>query len=124
MIKEEECPSVATKIYVRALVCGRRESHLPIATVALKRKKMNCIKMRMLSRKRDFSGSSGQKAERSVSSVLKFNHGGGDDHQHGWSLEQSRMAELKPDAVAWALDRDFQDYRKQGRQSLSLVAPW
>ncbi|MFN0300371.1 MAG: type II toxin-antitoxin system VapC family toxin [Burkholderiales bacterium] len=35
-----------------------------------------------------------------------------------------RMAELKPDAVVWTLDRDFQVYRKQSRQSLSLVAPW
>ncbi len=35
-----------------------------------------------------------------------------------------RMAELKPDAVVWTLDRDFQVYRKQSRQSMSLVTPW
>lgn len=35
-----------------------------------------------------------------------------------------RMAELRPEAVVWTLDRDFGVYRKQGRQSLSLVAPW
>lgn len=35
-----------------------------------------------------------------------------------------RMAELRPEAVVWTLDRDFLVYRKQGRQSLSLVAPW
>ena len=35
-----------------------------------------------------------------------------------------RMAELRPDAAVWTLDRDFLVYRKQGRQSLSLVAPW
>jgi uncharacterized protein len=35
-----------------------------------------------------------------------------------------RMAELRPEAVVWTLDRDFLFYRKQGRQSLSLVAPW
>ena len=35
-----------------------------------------------------------------------------------------RMAELRSDAVVWTLDRDFQVYRKQNRQTLSLVAPW
>ena len=35
-----------------------------------------------------------------------------------------RMAELRPDATVWTLDRDFQFYRKQGRQTLSLVTPW
>ena len=35
-----------------------------------------------------------------------------------------RMAELRPDAAVWTLDRDFLVYRKQGRQSLSFVAPW
>ncbi len=35
-----------------------------------------------------------------------------------------RMAELRPEATVWTLDRDFLFYRKQGRQSLSLVAPW
>lgn len=35
-----------------------------------------------------------------------------------------RMAELIPDACVWTLDRDFHFYRKHGRQSLSLVAPW
>lgn len=35
-----------------------------------------------------------------------------------------RMAELRPDACIWTLDRDFHFYRKHGRQTLSLVAPW
>jgi uncharacterized protein len=35
-----------------------------------------------------------------------------------------RMAELHPAATIWTLDRDFQFYRKNGRQSLSLVTPW
>lgn len=35
-----------------------------------------------------------------------------------------RIAELRPEALIWTLDRDFQIYRKHGRQSLSLVAPW
>jgi predicted nucleic acid-binding protein len=30
-------------------------------------------------------------------------------------------AELNPDAVVWTLDKDFQFYRKRGRQTLSLV---
>lgn len=35
-----------------------------------------------------------------------------------------RMAELRPEAVIWTLDRDFHVYRKNGRQTLSLVTPW
>jgi uncharacterized protein len=35
-----------------------------------------------------------------------------------------RMAELKADSCVWTLDRDFQFYRKHGRHSISLVAPW
>lgn len=35
-----------------------------------------------------------------------------------------RMAELRPEASVWTLDRDFHFYRKKGRQTLSLVAPW
>ncbi len=35
-----------------------------------------------------------------------------------------RMAELHPSATVWTLDRDFLVYRKHGKQSLSLVAPW
>jgi predicted nucleic acid-binding protein len=35
-----------------------------------------------------------------------------------------RMAELRPEAVVWTLDRDFHFYRKRGRQTLSLVTAW
>ena len=35
-----------------------------------------------------------------------------------------RMAELNADACVWTLDRDFQVYRKNRRQTLSLVTPW
>lgn len=35
-----------------------------------------------------------------------------------------RMAELRPGACIWTLDRDFHFYRKHGRQTLSLVSPW
>ena len=35
-----------------------------------------------------------------------------------------RMAELEPRASIWTLDRDFRHYRKFGRETLSLVAPW
>lgn len=35
-----------------------------------------------------------------------------------------RMAELEPLALVWTLDRDFSHYRKHGRQTLSLIAPW
>jgi uncharacterized protein len=35
-----------------------------------------------------------------------------------------RMAELDADACVWTLDRDFQVYRKNRRQTLSLVTPW
>ena len=34
-----------------------------------------------------------------------------------------RMAELRPEACIWTLDRDFEFYRKNRRQSLSLVKP-
>lgn len=35
-----------------------------------------------------------------------------------------RMAELRPEALVWTLDKDFHFYRKLGRQTLSLVSPW
>ncbi len=35
-----------------------------------------------------------------------------------------RMSELISDSCIWTLDRDFQVYRKLGRRSISLVAPW
>lgn len=35
-----------------------------------------------------------------------------------------RMAELRPEASIWTLDRDFQFYRKHLRQTLSLITPW
>jgi len=35
-----------------------------------------------------------------------------------------RMAELSADSCVWTVDRDFEFYRKHGRRSLSLVAPW
>ncbi|MGQ0834089.1 MAG: type II toxin-antitoxin system VapC family toxin [Gammaproteobacteria bacterium] len=35
-----------------------------------------------------------------------------------------RMAELRPEASIWTLDRDFQFYRKHRRQTLSLITPW
>ena len=35
-----------------------------------------------------------------------------------------RMVETRSDAVVWMLDRDFSVYRKNRRQSISLVAPW
>lgn len=35
-----------------------------------------------------------------------------------------RMAEVRPEACIWTLDRDFHVYRKHGRQTLSLVTPW
>jgi predicted nucleic acid-binding protein len=34
-----------------------------------------------------------------------------------------RMAELRPDACVWTLDSDFGFYRKNRRQTLSLVTP-
>ena len=34
-----------------------------------------------------------------------------------------RMAELNPDAYVWTLDGDFRVYRKNRRQTLSLVIP-
>jgi predicted nucleic acid-binding protein len=35
-----------------------------------------------------------------------------------------RMAETHHDTVVWTLDRDFRIYRKNRRQTLSLVTPW
>jgi len=35
-----------------------------------------------------------------------------------------RMAELDGEACIWTLDRDFSVYRKNRRQTLSLVTPW
>jgi hypothetical protein len=35
-----------------------------------------------------------------------------------------RMAEMHPDSCIWTLDSDFRFYRKAGRQSISVVAPW
>lgn len=35
-----------------------------------------------------------------------------------------RMAEVIPDSCVWTLDRNFQFYRKHGRRTLSLIAPW
>ncbi|HTB62151.1 MAG TPA: type II toxin-antitoxin system VapC family toxin [Opitutales bacterium] len=35
-----------------------------------------------------------------------------------------RLAELHPGACVWTLDRDFQVYRRSGRQTISLVTPW
>ena len=34
-----------------------------------------------------------------------------------------RMAELRPEACIWTLDEDFRFYRRNGRQTLPLVAP-
>jgi uncharacterized protein len=35
-----------------------------------------------------------------------------------------RMAELHADSILWTLDEDFRFYRKNKRQTLSLVSPW
>jgi predicted nucleic acid-binding protein len=35
-----------------------------------------------------------------------------------------RMSEIQQDSCVWTLDRDYQFYRKSGRRSISLVAPW
>jgi predicted nucleic acid-binding protein len=35
-----------------------------------------------------------------------------------------RMAELRPEASVWTLDRHFQVYRRHQRQTISLVSPW
>lgn len=35
-----------------------------------------------------------------------------------------RMAELTPDSSVWTLDQDFQVYKKNRRQSISVVGPW
>jgi len=35
-----------------------------------------------------------------------------------------RMSELHNDAVIFTADRDFETYRKNGRQTIPLVAPW
>jgi predicted nucleic acid-binding protein len=34
------------------------------------------------------------------------------------------MTESIPDSCVWTVDRDFEFYRKHGRRSISLVAPW
>jgi hypothetical protein len=34
-----------------------------------------------------------------------------------------RMSELVPDASIWTLDADFRIYRKNQRQTISLVTP-
>jgi hypothetical protein len=34
------------------------------------------------------------------------------------------MAEMDNEACIWTLDRDFSIYRKNRRQTLSLVTPW
>ncbi len=35
-----------------------------------------------------------------------------------------RMAEMHSDSCIWTLDSDFRFYRKAGRRSISVVAPW
>jgi predicted nucleic acid-binding protein len=35
-----------------------------------------------------------------------------------------RMAEIRPEASIWTLDRDFRTYRKNRRVTLSLISPW
>jgi predicted nucleic acid-binding protein len=35
-----------------------------------------------------------------------------------------RMAEIQNDPVIWTTDRDFETYRKNGRQAIPLVTPW
>ncbi|HMK87138.1 MAG TPA: type II toxin-antitoxin system VapC family toxin [Steroidobacteraceae bacterium] len=35
-----------------------------------------------------------------------------------------RMAEVHADSTLWTLDEDFRFYRKNKRQTLSLVSPW
>jgi predicted nucleic acid-binding protein len=35
-----------------------------------------------------------------------------------------RMSELHNDAVIFTTDRDFETYRKNGRQAIPLIAPW
>ena len=35
-----------------------------------------------------------------------------------------RMAEMDSEACIWTLDRDFSVYRRNGRQTLAVVAPW
>jgi hypothetical protein len=34
------------------------------------------------------------------------------------------MSELHADSCVWTVDHDFEFYRKNGRRSISLVAPW
>jgi predicted nucleic acid-binding protein len=35
-----------------------------------------------------------------------------------------RMSESHSDSVVWTLDRDFRSYRRNRRQTISLVTPW
>lgn len=35
-----------------------------------------------------------------------------------------RLAEQHPEAAVWTLNRDFRIYRKNRRQTLSLISPW
>jgi len=35
-----------------------------------------------------------------------------------------RQTELTPSATVWTLDRDFTDYRRNGRQRVPVLAPW
>ena len=35
-----------------------------------------------------------------------------------------RMSEIHADSVVWTLDRDFRVYRRNRRQTMSLVTPW
>ena len=35
-----------------------------------------------------------------------------------------RMSEIHSDSVVWTLDRDFRAYRRNRRQTISLVTPW
>ena len=35
-----------------------------------------------------------------------------------------RMSELHDGAVVWTTDRDFEVYRRNGRQRIPLIAPW
>ena len=35
-----------------------------------------------------------------------------------------RMSEIHSDSVVWTLDRDFRVYRRNRRQTMSLVTPW
>ena len=35
-----------------------------------------------------------------------------------------KMAEIRPDASIFTTDSDFKTYRKNGRQTIPLIAPW